>query len=463
MKFIIVSLGSKGDSHPLLAMARIIKEHGHEIIFVSTGNYNFSQLAAQYEIPFHKILDDKICDDLLKHDVEGGKKVFYKLFKEFYIDYAAPKIIDAIKKLNKPGETIVITGPAGIIGSYLAGELHNIPVVVAHLAPLTITSFSSPGRFDSFDVMNQISTIFQRAHLSNRWATIFRHWLHRAIIVPFFEGPYVFNPLNDYRKQLGLAKIKPHLGSRWFSQADLSLGLFPKWLHQKLNAWGDEEPPEDLPQNTHFAGFPFFDERTEEYTLPLEVKVFLENNQPVKPLIATFGSGNIHQKKIFTVVSDVCRELNYPAIFLGSHDDNKPDNLPENVLFVQYLPLSAILPHASICIHHGGVGTVGLCLQAGVPQIVRPGFGDQFDISARIKKLGCGIEMAVNSFTTNQLKEAIKLVSNESYLIAAKNIQAKIQNETSFDDNFEKIFSEMCKLCEVEALPRHKKKFYADC
>jgi UDP:flavonoid glycosyltransferase YjiC (YdhE family) len=106
MKFIIVALGSKGDNHPLLAMARLIKAYGHDIILVSTGNYNFPQLAAQYEIPFYKILDDKICDDLLKHEVEGNKKVFYKLFKEFYIDYAAPNIIDAITKLNNPGETI---------------------------------------------------------------------------------------------------------------------------------------------------------------------------------------------------------------------------------------------------------------------------------------------------------------------------------------------------------------------
>jgi UDP:flavonoid glycosyltransferase YjiC (YdhE family) len=105
---------------------------------------------------------------------------------------------------------------------------------------------------------------------------------------------------------------------------------------------------------------------------------------------------------------------------------------------------------------------MGLCLHAGVPQIVRPGFGDQFDNIARLIKLGCGIEIAINSFTSRQLIEAIKLISHVKYQGAAKILQAKIHNEPSFEDNFKKIFSAMCKLREAKTTSGHKNKFYAD-
>ena len=442
MKFIIVALGSKGDNHPLLAMAKVLQKNGHEAILMSTGNYDFPQIAAENNIPFHKILDDQLCDDLLKHEVEGKTKVFYRLFKEFYLDYAAPNIIEAIKQLSTLNDTIIITGPAGIMGAYLAGELLNLPVIVAHLAPLSINSFSSPARFDSFDVMNKISIFCRRLHLSNHWATLLRKGLHRAVLVPFFEKPYLIKPLNDYRKRLGLPKIKSHLGRQWLSQADLSLGLFPKWFYQKLNAWGDQEPPEDLPKNTYFLGFPNFDEWTEEYELPIDVKTFLQLNHPIKPIIATFGTGNLHQKKIFTELSEACQRLNYPAIFLGIHENNRPDNLSANILFIHYLPFRAILPYASLCIHHGGVGTTAQCFEAGLPQIIRPSLGDQFDNSARVQKLGCGIEIPIKEFNAINLTKSIKTATSQIYYISAKNIQEKMNNQISFEEQVSELFSE---------------------
>ena len=41
--------------------------------------------------------------------------------------------------------------------------------------------------------------------------------------------------------------------------------------------------------------------------------------------------------------------------------------------------------------HHGGAGTTGASLRAGLPNIIKPFFGDQFFSGSRIEDLGVGI------------------------------------------------------------------------
>jgi sterol 3beta-glucosyltransferase len=41
--------------------------------------------------------------------------------------------------------------------------------------------------------------------------------------------------------------------------------------------------------------------------------------------------------------------------------------------------------------HHGGSGTTGASLRAGIPTIIRPFFGDQFFFGSRVEDIGVGI------------------------------------------------------------------------
>ena len=36
------------------------------------------------------------------------------------------------------------------------------------------------------------------------------------------------------------------------------------------------------------------------------------------------------------------------------------------------------LPSVQAALHHGGAGTVGASLRAGIPTVIKPWFGDQF-------------------------------------------------------------------------------------
>jgi sterol 3beta-glucosyltransferase len=63
-----------------------------------------------------------------------------------------------------------------------------------------------------------------------------------------------------------------------------------------------------------------------------------------------------------------------------------------------------LFPQIDAAMHHGGAGTTGASLRAGLPTIIKPFFGDQFFWSARVQRLGVGIKLA--SLTANDISKA---------------------------------------------------------
>lgn len=63
-----------------------------------------------------------------------------------------------------------------------------------------------------------------------------------------------------------------------------------------------------------------------------------------------------------------------------------------------YAPHSLLFGRAAAVVHHGGIGTTGQALRAGVPQLVVPFFGDQFDNARRIVRLGAGATLDPRAF-----------------------------------------------------------------
>merc|ERR1711972_622640 len=65
----------------------------------------------------------------------------------------------------------------------------------------------------------------------------------------------------------------------------------------------------------------------------------------------------------------------------------------DNVLFVKTAPHEWLFPQCSAIVHHGGAGTTAASMRAGVPVIVTPCFGDQFDNAQLVSSNGVGIAM----------------------------------------------------------------------
>jgi UDP:flavonoid glycosyltransferase YjiC (YdhE family) len=101
------------------------------------------------------------------------------------------------------------------------------------------------------------------------------------------------------------------------------------------------------------------------------------------------------------------------------------------VYFVEDVPHAWLFPRMAAMVHHGGAGTTGAGLRAGVPSIIAPFAADQPAWAERVVKLGVGLRApSLGKLTAEKLAEAIQLAVTDSALRArAAALRGKIRAE----------------------------------
>ncbi|KAK7127632.1 hypothetical protein R3I93_020269 [Phoxinus phoxinus] len=105
-----------------------------------------------------------------------------------------------------------------------------------------------------------------------------------------------------------------------------------------------------------------------------------------------------------------------PQRVLWRYTGEMPDNVPENVKLMKWLPQNDLLGHlkARAFITHGGTHGIyeGIC--HGVPMVMLPLFGDQGDNVHRVATRGVGVILSIHDITVQTLVDALNAVINDS-------------------------------------------------
>ncbi|KAF4107385.1 hypothetical protein G5714_011749 [Onychostoma macrolepis] len=105
-----------------------------------------------------------------------------------------------------------------------------------------------------------------------------------------------------------------------------------------------------------------------------------------------------------------------PQRVLWRYTGEIPDNVPENVKLMKWLPQNDLLGHpkAKAFITHGGTHGIyeGIC--HGVPMVMLPLFGDQGDNVHRVATRGVGVVLSIHDITAETLVNALNTVINDS-------------------------------------------------
>nr|XP_015214911.1 PREDICTED: UDP-glucuronosyltransferase 1-1-like [Lepisosteus oculatus] len=164
----------------------------------------------------------------------------------------------------------------------------------------------------------------------------------------------------------------------------------------------------------------------------------LEFPRPLMPNMALIGGINCAKQSALPAVSLVshtaislipqCQQISSEFIInvygflsfqvLWRYTGPIPDNLPDNIKIMKWLPQNDLLGHpkARAFITHGGTHGIyeGIC--NGVPMVMLPLFGDQSDNAHRMEARGVGVVLSINQITTEVLLEAVnKVINNKSY------------------------------------------------
>ncbi len=91
--------------------------------------------------------------------------------------------------------------------------------------------------------------------------------------------------------------------------------------------------------------------------------------------------------------------------------------LPERVFALDYAPYAWLFPRMAGIVHHGGSGTTGLALGAGVPSWVVPFTADQPFWGWRTHDLGVGpAALPFKRLTADRLAQAIDAMTGDAAL-----------------------------------------------
>lgn len=122
-----------------------------------------------------------------------------------------------------------------------------------------------------------------------------------------------------------------------------------------------------------------------------------------------------------------------------------PGPLSRHVLAAEFLPFDALMPHIDLLVSNGGYGAVTQALNQGVPVIAAGTTEDKQDVNARIAWCGVGLDLRTDTPSVAQLRAAIDTVLNDaSYRQRARNLAAEF---SAYDAE-----ASLCSLLELAVL-----------
>jgi len=200
-------------------------------------------------------------------------------------------------------------------------------------------------------------------------------------------------------------------------------------------------PPLDFNHWIHITGYWFLDEGR-DYTPPKELKAFIRQARKDRKKIVYVGFGSIvvedPPKMSRTVIESVLK-ADVRCILskgwserLGKPNSSQPEMpLPPEIYQIKSAPHDWLFRQIDAAAHHGGAGTTGASLRAGIPTIIKPFFGDQFFFGSRVEDLGVGrcLKLLNTSGFARALWEA---TNSERMIIRARLLGEQIRNVSRF-------------------------------
>jgi len=404
MKILMVSLGTRGDMEPFLAIGGMLKKKGQQVICAFPEQ--FRDLAEDAGMEFESMGPEYI--DMLNStegkafmgggsswlakiiaiwklaakSTEMNKKFIYRQYelvereKPDRVLYNGKAIYPFIWELDNRGKTIFIT-PVPYIhrvkGHTHVGFHSNFGPLLNRLT-YTVADFGL------------ITTVKTSAGWLKTHRKITRKEIAQAL--PSNRAIYTISP-----------------------------SLFPR--------------PDYWPDNLQVLGYPERDMEV-NWQPDNDLQLFLESHQKI--LFVTFGSMTSPEpEKKTKIILDILERHRIPAIInTASGGLVKPAGYSSDLIrFIDRIPYDWIFPRVYAVIHHGGSGTTHLALKHGCASMVIPYIIDQYVWNNLVRDLGAGpAGIEISKITGKNLEPGIlDLFHNPSYREKAQEIAAGMKKE----------------------------------
>jgi rhamnosyltransferase subunit B len=385
MKFAVVTLGSAGDLHPFLAVARALVERGHEVHLLTQAPYEAAVRAEGVGfMPIASLAEHErtLRHPLLWHPLHG----FGVLWRHLAVPAIGPTI-EALDALSRDsGSKLTVFASPLAAGARLARECwpERIRLLSGYTAPMGLRSTADPMFLGAWRVPGWLPDVARRG----LWRALDRWKLE----------PMARPALARWTERLGLAPFASSFFGEALHSPDGGIAMYPDWFAPVPAPWRE--------RGVRQTGFPVF-EAAGDILLPPAVSTFIDDHRPY--VVVYPGSADQRAGAFAQRVISACQALDQRVLVLSRFRDPTVVAGQREVLWVDEAPLGRVNPRASAFVHHGGIGSVAQGMAARVPQLILASAYDQFENGARLERLRQGhwqpVTRASTSAVQNQLAQ----------------------------------------------------------
>ncbi len=388
-RFILNPVGTAGDVHPFLAIGRRLLDLGHEVTVLT--NPLFRDEVLEVGLGFEPIGEPlNLVEAACNKEIQSAWRA-WQISMRWCATSQMRETFSKIKNLYEPGRTTVVSPVIGF-GARLAREVLPIRLISMIVSPMMIRS-----RFDAPRIPGMCLEPWMP-----KWTKSYQYWFADTFII----DPILAGEVNQFRRELGLRKIR-RLMHRWWFSPDLCLGLFDSQF---------APPSKDWPANFKYVGPTLWDPNPNPDAVERTLEFVRTGSRPV---VFVPGSVGPSDKRYFETAADACEKAKCRAIFLHRFEDFVPDLLPATIHYEQYVSLKEILNECSAIVHAGQIGTAFQGIAAGVRHLVCPRVNDQFDTAMRIERRGLGHVLQERDWTVEKLTMALNKLNADSNMADA--------------------------------------------
>lgn len=424
LHFTFLTIGSRGDVQPYIALAKGLLLDGHRVRIATHGE--FKNWIESHGIEFGYVGGDPA--ELMRICVENG--TFTIAFLREGVTKFRGWIDDLLKTSWEAcqGTDVLVESPSAMAGYHIAEAL-RIPYFRAFTMAWSRTR-AYPHAF---------------AVPEHKMGGSYNYMTYVMFDQVFWRG--TSGQINRWRRNtLGLHstsldKMEPHKIPFLYNFSPTAVPA-----------------PLDWPEWIRTTGYWFLDDAdvgSKKWEPPADLNRFIDNARKLKKKLVYIGFGSIvvsDPKSMTRTVVNAVVQSGVHAILSKGWSDRLSKNTaeatePEEPLPPQIYPVSSV-PHdwlfkqIDAACHHGGAGTTGASLRAGIPTIIRPFFGDQFFWADRVEALGVGT--SVRKLTVESLAEALIAATTDQRQIArAKLVGEQIRSENGVATAIEAIYRDL--------------------
>ncbi len=381
MRVLLFGFGSRGDVQPFIALGKGLQAAGYEVAVAAGINFKdwIEREGLGYET-IHVDVEAFMNTDIGKEWLGASSHNPQQELKNMraMTNAIASDVTDDILAMLERHE-VFVSGVLTVEAMGAAADKLGKKHVLGLMSPFAPTRSGAAG----------MQALIQRGNSPLNWL-----W---GYVIEAMMFTVLRAPSDGVRSRLGMRKSTPADFMRAWNRTPTLFGVSPLVV----------PPPPDWGPQIHTTGYWFLNASDDWQPSPALAN-FLAAGE--KPVYIGFGSmSNRDPEGTLRLLLDGLAKSGQRGVIHSGWAGLKADQLPPNVFMLDTVPHDWLFPRMAAVVHHGGAGTTGAALRAGVPSLIVPHIGDQPYWGRRVRELGVGAApIPRHKLTSENLAAAIR-------------------------------------------------------